>query len=278
MSNLTKKMWEQTAKFWQTVKPTYKPSTLEITRFNKYLLYVFKRFPQARVLILGVTPEIRKLLAKLKCDVTLIDNNPVMIKAMDQIIEKRNPREKIVLGNWLKMPFYNGSFDVIMSDHPTSSLRYNQFDNFFKELKRVLSPKGYFILDIHVNAQLKKLTLDDYIEIYRKNKKWWKNFDNHVLTQYQVIMGYPAYYNQKTYRSQWGKLDRMLRLRYERGKLSHSEYNDLGCKLGEINKYTFPPKSVYDKVINKYFRILNDSHIPDHLVYQYYVPYFCQSK
>lgn len=125
---------------------------------------------------------------------------------------------------------------------------------------------------------MKKLTLDDYIEKYCQNKKWWQNFDDQVLTQYQVIMGYPAYYNPRIYRSQWGKLDKLLRLRYERGRLTQKEYRDLACRLCEINKYTFPPKAVCDRAIKRYFKILEDKHIPNHPVYQYYVPYFCQSK
>lgn len=62
MSTQTKKMWEQTAKFWQKVKPTYKPSKIEIARFDKYLCQILKRNSKLRVLVLGVTPEIRKLL------------------------------------------------------------------------------------------------------------------------------------------------------------------------------------------------------------------------
>jgi len=278
MSNRTKKMWEQTAKFWKKVKPTYKPSKVEIARFDKYLTQVRKIISQPRILVLGVTPEIRKLLNKRKCDVTCLDNNLVMIKAMNQIVEKKNPQEKIVLGSWLKMPFYDGSFDLVISDHPTSSLKAKDFARFFQEIRRVLSKKGHFIIDIHINARLEKFTLDDYIEKYKQNKSWWQNFDNQVFTQYKVVMGYLEYYNRITYRSQWGKLDRLLRLRHEKGKLTNIEYRDLTCKLGETNIYTFPPKAFCDSVIRKYFKILNDSHLSNHPVYQYYVPYFCQVK
>lgn len=277
MYQQTKKMWQETAKLWHQAKPTYRPSKIEIARLEKYLKQVLKHFSQPRVLVLGVTPEIRDLLAKYRLPVTLIDNNPVMIKAVATLVKRKNPKEKTVQADWLKMPFANNSFELIMSDHPTSSIHYRDFGRFFKELKRVLVPQGYFIIDIHINAQLKKLTLDDYIETYRQNIKWWHNFDNQVLTQYQVIMGHSNYYKAETYRCLWGKLDRLLRQRYENGKLSRQEYQALTCKLGEINIYTFPPKSACDKVIKKYFRILRDSKISDHPVYQYYVPYFCQA-
>ncbi len=278
MSHKIKKMWEETAQFWRKTKPTYRPSKIEIQLFEKYLQKVCKVFLNPKVLVLGVTPEIRNLLSRYKCSVALLDNNPVMIKAMNSLIRKKNPREKITLGDWLKMPFADGSFHLIMSDHPTSSLMYDQFTDFFREISRVLTKKGFFIVDIHVNAQLKSKSLEEYIQTYQNKKKWWKNFDNQVFTQYQVIMGNSSFYNPQTFRCQWGKLDRMIHQKFEAGKLNRKEFHDLSCKLGETNVYTFPPKSAVNSIIQRYFRIISNNQIKAHPVYQYYVPYFCQKK
>lgn len=271
-----KKYWIEAAALWKKVKPTYKPSKVEIFYFERFLKQILHK--NLRVLVLGATPEIRKMLVRHKVSVTLLDNNPIMVKAMNSLIPKRlkNPREKVVTGGWLKMPFADNSFDVILSDHPTSSILYKDFSRFFKELARVLDKDGHFIIDIHMNAKLKPVTLNDYINKYQKNKKWWKNFDNQVLTQYQCIMGGSEYYNKKTYRSKWGKMDRELRKLYEKGKLTKGDYKNLIAGLGEHYVFTFPSQSACSKVIKKYFTIKKAFHIPNHPVYKYYCLYFCK--
>jgi len=230
-----------------------------------------------KVLVLGATPEIRDFLTKHKLDVTLLDANKTMFKAMSQLIKKKNPNEKFVLGNWLKMPLKDSSFDLIISDHPTSSIEYKNAGRFFSEIQRVLKPQGFFIIDIHINAELPPLTTDEYIETYRKDPKWFSNFDNHVLAQYKTIMGHKNYYGPKTFRSQWGKLDRMLRQRHESGKLNKKEYGDLICGLGENYIFNFYTKKAAEKVIKRYFKILNHQHIKAHPVYKYYWPCFAKS-
>ena len=274
------KIWQKTAKMWQKVKPTYRPSKIEIELFEKFLKKVLKEMGRKdfKVLVLGATPEVRDLLAKYRLDATLLDANKIMFKAMSQLIKKKNPRERFVRGNWLKMPLKNSSFDLVISDHPTSSIEYKNADKFFSEIQRILKPQGFFIIDIHINAELPPLTTDEYIETYRKDpSKWSSNFDNHVLAQYRTIMGYENYYNPKTFRSQWGKLDKMLRLRYKSGKLTKKEYNNLICGLGENYIFNFYTKKAAEKVIKKYFKILNYQHIKAHPVYKYYWPCFAKS-
>ena len=192
-------------------------------------------------------------------------------------IKKKNPKEKTIIGNWLKMPFQKNSFDIVMSDHPTSSIRYQYANKLFSEIQRVLNPKGHIIIDLHINAQEKPLTLGEYINLYRKNPNSFKNFDNLVYAQYRVIMGYNNFYNPKTFRSQWGKFDKLLRKKYEQGIITKKEFKEMAPGLGEEYIFNFYTKKAAEKIIKKYFKILNFQHIQDHPVYKYYWPCFAKS-
>src|SRR3989344_4120640 len=134
--------WSQTAKLWRDVKPTLKPSAVEVELYEKFLRQILKKIKREalRVLVLGATPEIRDLLSRYKLAVTLLDANPRMMTAMNTLIKIKNHRERAIVGNWLKMPLTANSFDLVMSDHPTSSIAYQQLPKFFAEINRVLKP------------------------------------------------------------------------------------------------------------------------------------------
>jgi len=271
--------WSQTAKLWRDVKPTLKPSAVEVELYEKFLRQILKKIKREalRVLVLGATPEIRDLLARYKLAVTLLDANPRMMTAMHTLIKIKNHRERAIVGNWLKMPLTANSFDLVMSDHPTSSIAYQQLPKFFAEINRVLKPGGHIIIDFHLNAHVRPLTVDGYLAAYRKNRTWFANFDNHTLLYYRVIMGEKRFYNPKTYRSQWGKLDRQLRYRCEAGKLTKNEYEHLVMGLGEDHIFNFYPKKVLKEFVGASFKILNEPPIKAHPVYQYYWPCFARS-
>lgn len=269
------KSWKKIAKIWKNIKPTYKPSKTEVLLFEKFLKIIQKN-DDFKVLILGATPEIRDMLAKNKLSVTILDANPTMVKAMNQLVKTRNKNEKIVIGNWLKMPFRDNMFNLIISDHPTSSLNLSQVKTLFSEIHRVLKPNEHFIVDVHINALLKPIGQNKFIDKYLKNKKWFADFDNNVWLRYKVIMGDNKYYDFKTYCSSWGKFDLFLKKQFKLGKLTENECKYLTSGLGKDIKFYFYPKKVIKKIIQKNFKILNYHSLKIHPVYKYYWPCFAK--
>ena len=65
-----------------------------------------------------------------------------------------NPKLNFIYGNAEKLPFKNNTFDVVLNIE--SSHCYPNFNNFLKEVVRVLKNSGYFLItDFRPNKELK---------------------------------------------------------------------------------------------------------------------------
>ena len=159
--------WKAIADMWNTYFT--QPSRVSKDESNKYKEWLSKYAdPSKKIFLLGVTPEIRKSLAKLKCDVTCIDINKEMISAMDSLLKVKNPREEILNENWLGNSLPNNSFDIVIGDAVLPNVAWEDRDKLLSEVKRVLKPKGLFITRAfyvprekpfnNVNGLLKKFT------------------------------------------------------------------------------------------------------------------------
>ena len=100
-----------------------------------------------RCLLLGVTPE----LAGLANDMTAIDNSAAMIEALWKPLADVKPA---ILGDWLDLPFEDASFDTIIGDGCLVLLSHpGQYERFFEQLSRVISPGGRILLRVFVGAE-----------------------------------------------------------------------------------------------------------------------------
>lgn len=70
-----------------------------------------------------------------------IDNNPVAI----QLAQKRGFK-RCQVGSALKIPFMDGSFDVVIAADLLSQLTFEESAILLREVKRVLKPGGIFLL------------------------------------------------------------------------------------------------------------------------------------
>lgn len=139
--------WKYIANLWNTYfsQPS-RVSKGESKKYREWLKGLKKR--KMKVLVLGVTPEIRESLAELECDVTCIDINPEMIQAMDSVLKVRNPNEVILNENWLDNSLEDKSFDIVVGDAVLSNVNWNDRNELLLEVKRILKPKGIFITRI----------------------------------------------------------------------------------------------------------------------------------
>jgi|GEM_PF-2354376 len=236
MTNSERQKIKDYAKYWRNlpieIKPTpsvlrlWEPKIRELSGKNKHL----------KALILGATPEIRDLLAKYKINTTCLDINPLMIKAMSLLTKRKNPKEKIVQGSWLKMPFKANIFDLIVSDCPQDNLVYKDFLVMLKNAVRVLRSGGYWFWGTtHFKGFQAGINLKQLIKIYCADPKL---FNNRSWWFYYLLKAscHKQFYNPKTKILDWIKFDQALMQMYKKREITKQEFNHLKVsteKLGQ---------------------------------------------
>jgi len=204
-----------------------KPSDQERKIFCKFI----KKVKGAKkALVLGATPAVRDSLAKFDIEVTLLDASKDIIKGMDQLIT-HNKKENKIEGNWLKMPFEDNSFDIVMGDLIIGNLNAENQQKFLREVKRVLKPKGYLIHRIfYIPLKLGFGDTEDILEMFSKFKQ---NYDRN--TELFICLMYNTY-NPKT------------------NEVYTSEIKKTLAKYRKGNKYVYPDKKV-EKLMNRTYEM-----------------------
>jgi len=221
-------------KFWKNLYPEIKPLPSAIQFWENKIKEILKKNKNPKALVLGVTPEIRDLLTKHKIKTTCLDLNPLMIKAMELLIKKKNSKEKIVKGNWLKMPFKKDIFDFVISDCPQDNIPYKDWNKFFKNVSQVLKPNGYWLLGAPIFKGFKEgINLNQFIEIYRKNPKEFIKSKKKIYYMFK-LSSHRDFNNRKTKTVDWIKIDRELEKLYKKGLINKKELNDLSISTKNL--------------------------------------------
>jgi ubiquinone/menaquinone biosynthesis C-methylase UbiE len=154
--------------YWAPGKPTEQERKIFFKFFKDCLKLCKTEKPKA--LVLGATPSVRDELAKLDVDVTLLDLNPVMVKAMNKLVT-HNKQEKYVKGSWLDIPFKEGTFDIVAGDLVVGNIDLKNNDKFVKEVSRVLKPHGFWIHRIFwIPDNWVKLSVEEILKKFSKMK------------------------------------------------------------------------------------------------------------
>lgn len=236
MKNTASEKIKNYAKYWRSLPPEIRPTPSVLRLWEPKIKELFHQNKRLKALVLGATPEIRDLLAKYKINTTCLDINPLMIKAMSLLIKRRNSREKIVQGSWLKMPFKANSFDLVVSDCPQDNLVYKDFLIMLKNAVRVLRRGGYWLWGTtHFKGFRAGISIKQLIKIYRANPKL---FNNRSWWFYYLLKAscHKQFYNPKTRILDWIKFDQALAQMCKNRKITKSEFDHLKVsteKLGQ---------------------------------------------
>lgn len=214
-------------KFWKNLHPGIRPFPCFLRFWEGKIKEILKKNKNPKALVLGVTPEIRDLLAKYKIRTVCLDNSHLMIKTMGYLIKTKNPKEKIIKGDWFKMPFKDNTFDFVISDAPQDNFPFSLWHKFFNNIFKVLKPNGYLMLGvISFKGYKQGISLKQYIKLYRHNPKLIKNQDWKIFYLIKVA-SHPYFYNKKKKMGDWIKVDQEFKKLWLRGKITEQEFNDL---------------------------------------------------
>ncbi len=244
--------------FWKNLYPEIKPLPSTIQFWEDKIKEILKKNKNPQALVLGVTPEIRDLLTKHKIKTTCLDLNPIMIKAMESLVKRKNPKERIIKGDWLKMPFKKDTFDFIISDCPQDNIPYKSWNKFFQSVFQVLKPSGYWLLGATLFKGFKEgINLSQFIEIYRKNPKVFTN-SKQKFYYLLKLSSCRDFNNRKTKTVDWIKVDKELEKLYKKGLINRKELNDLSISTKSI-KLSLACKWPW-VTMNEFCRILKKNH------------------
>ncbi len=248
--------------FWRNLPLEIKPLPSTIQFWEDKIQEILQQNKNPRALVLGVTPEIRDLLAKYKINTICLDINPIMIKAMALIIKRKNFKEKIIVGNWLKMPFKENSFDLVLSDCPQDNLAFQKWDSFFENVSRVLKSGGYWLLGATYFKGFKEgISLIQFIKSYRKNPKMFKN-SSWKFYYILKLSSHREFYNRESRVVDWTLIDKKLKQLYEDWQISKKELDDLRIsteklKLSLLCQWTWATLNEFHNFFKRhYFYIL----------------------
>lgn len=129
-------LWQNHAKQWHRIASPLRPCPEDVDHFRKAI-----GIEPGRSLLLGVTPE----LAGLSPDLTAIDHNAEMIDLLWK------DKSSVVRGDWLNLPFPEGTFDTVIGDGCLTLLSYPvQYSSLFVQLRRVLSCNGKTVFRLFI--------------------------------------------------------------------------------------------------------------------------------
>lgn len=122
-----------------------KPSINEISIFEGHLKSL-PRKADTSVLILGSSPELRELAAKMKVKATVIANDLEVIERTAVQMKRQNKNEHWLEGSIISLPLQKNSFDVIFSDHVVANVSPFNKDDFYERMKEILKDDGFVVL------------------------------------------------------------------------------------------------------------------------------------
>lgn len=276
---INKKIWQEIANDFRKWKPPYRPSKRRMGIYKKLILSAIINSGK-KALLLGATPEVRNLLYRLGCEVTLLDINPNVIRAMEEFMKFKNrAKEKIVIGNWLKASeLLRKKFDIVIGDSVTNNLISKQLPKFFAELRKLIKPLGSVILTNGGRyPKPRKFTAEDMVRRVKKNKNYYRNKKKLMYDTWLVWAFDSKIYNPRTGDIFCDTQEKIFEDKFKKGKITREELNLLKIKLGHLECSAMGKE--IEKLMKKHFkinRIFRES--KSHRVFDFYRIYELRPK
>jgi len=126
--------------------PITEPTSSELSVFRKHIERLAKSDREAKVLIVGPSPELRSLTARSRLRTTIIADDLEVIERTSKAMGKKSEREHWLEGRIDKLPLRKRSFDLVIGDHIVSNVFPFDKSWFYKRLNEVLKKKGSAVI------------------------------------------------------------------------------------------------------------------------------------
>jgi hypothetical protein len=270
---IDKKAWNLFAKEWAVQYPPMRPSAGEIKIYEKYLLGAIRNKKNPKAIIMGATPELRDLCAKHKVDTTLVDINPNMVRAMDELLEYSDNKEKKVIGNWLEIDLEENNYDVILGDHCLHWIEYDKWDLFFKNKSKLLKDGGCIILSTVTVEKKEAIGMDKVVDAYKKGQLLTR--EDKFYYWYRASLEFKD--TDSRYKKNSNEFGDELKKYFERGIINQKDLDFLELDIKGAEPL-MPPKEAVDEALSNHFTVKSVGVNLEHPALSCHKIYFCQKK
>lgn len=250
--------WHEVSDMWERFLPPIRPSPMEQQVYEECIKEIADG-QGSSILILGVTPELRKLAVKYRCSVVAVDLHTVMIRAMNHLMDdlelvKRD--EDIVKGYWLLMPFKRGQYDLILSDCSLNSLTKGEARSLLMELKQLLKEDGYLCMRVMICPE--GCTERNILDIFMEHRKGHEEGREIFKDLYVRILCSVEAYEPISRKSSVTKARKKWRRLYRDGEISSREFEAFEKVLpkGEYSP-TILKKSELEDLLMRHFELIH---------------------
>lgn len=282
-SLVQKQIWGEIAKNWANFTPPGRPSISDCRIYNLWTKKTIAEIQNPKILVLGVTPEIRNLLfpysLNQNAQIYLTDVNKDMFRAMRVFLNFTNRNEYFTSCDWLKLPFKRNFFDLVIGDLILSQLTREGKIKLLRKIFSILKPCGRFITRTCVFPKIKKekcdllKTFQKYFQQYKEVRIGFREALNYF---WQTILDETYYLNdKKEYSLKYlvkdiqdlsSKLKSPLEKKFYQKFIQNFEFTFLKIWIGIT-------KEEQDKIIQSYFKIEKIQVVRDHLFGDKYLIY-----
>jgi spermidine synthase len=123
-----------------------KPSDAELFIFRTHLENLSRQSKNARILIIGSSPELRELAARLNVHATVVANDLEVIERTTKLMNKKSSVEEWLEGDIIALPLKKASFDMIFGDHVLSDVSPFNKERFYARMKEILKKDGSVVI------------------------------------------------------------------------------------------------------------------------------------
>ena len=255
--------WERLISSWSQMSSPIRPSKGD---YKIYQDYLGRKKEVERVLILGSTPELRDLAAKLpKTKIYVADFSHQMLSGMLKFMRHADPAKEIwIKGDWLSLFLPARSFDVIIGDLVLQQIPPENERVFFKGVNSLLKKDGIFISRFHfISERFRNKTIEEIVKEAEKKARSY----NEKLTLIRLWVW--ERYSDPASR----KMDRRLAAREYTEFMKRTEMSDEAIKKVEKTliawenaPYTWSPPTEKQLVdgLSDYFTIVDRKVATDH--------------
>ena len=144
--------WARHASHWASVGSPLRPTEPDLKLYREALAAALpsERLARARVLLLGVTPELLGLPWGADATLLAVDNSMGMLQSVWQHGLFRGARADAVSADWRALPLATGSCDLVLGDGALNVFaQQRDWKVCVQELHRVLRPGGCALLRLY---------------------------------------------------------------------------------------------------------------------------------
>ncbi len=260
------------ALIWTNNVAPSRPSVAEMCVYTRYLRILQQRIRrQARVLVLGSTPEFRDWCYDENLVLHVVDSNQDYYDTVSREIRHKNITEELHISRWEDMSFPL-QFDIIIGDLAIGNVDPERFDDFLNNVDRALAQGGLFIGKSFIWSDEEPIIKPkEIIDLYDESCIHPYTYINHQLALYCL--------DRNNYLLDFSQMYRELAALYNSGYIGDKLFSYF-TKVGwntEMKFHFFAPSQKYFvQKINEHLQFLSFEHTMD--IYTNVFPIYVAQK